>query len=49
MSKFVDQGTDIGPKIYKKRFHRIKQAIFSKIQNKANGRIHNLTMVTTWK
>lgn len=38
MSKFIDQRTEIRPKIHKKRLHKIKWAVLPKIQNKATGR-----------
>lgn len=50
MSKFVGQRTETVPKLYhtqKIKIYKIKWAVVSKIQNKANGRLYNLTVVTS--
>lgn len=49
MSKFIDQRTEIRPKIHKKRLHKIKWAVFPKSQNKTTGRSYTLAVVMSQK
>lgn len=46
MSKCVGQESETVAKMYQKKFYKIKWAVYSKIQNKANGTLYNLTVVT---